>query len=1385
MVCKKEVIAWFCDLTASRRIDFLCALMDCCSPLELRFLGTYVESLGRRDYDRLRESELHANDVSYLSKLTNITDIRILDKVLTSLALMNSRCTDGASVLYRTLKEHTDAILSNGFRTRHHTETDEKVVLLAVIAVNHPAFTFSQKQALRSQLYALLQAVESKIVPEMDEVEDNPNTTDNVTSKETKEQLVSASTSNPDNREIDKVNHSQDSPPVHIKAIEVKGLINRQSDKRLEYTFQVHWSDSTVSCVSKTHAQLFDFQCKLVQLFPDEASTEQQDRVIPYIPGKRIFSMTPPGEQGEKTQTEIVEYTKQLSALPQHILQCDHVIQFFCSNVCDGSGMQQDIGHHSSISPSAPPAEKPKPPLPAVHLPALVTNQAEINKQLEQFAAGVNKTQVFPAALAQMQQSIQPHSMQQALQHQQQPSIHLRHPQPQQFPNVHIQQQQQQHQQSQQIKGHVSPHPHLPPHHPHMQMQSHAHIQLQQQQQVQQHTQHHHHHQQLLSPGNPQLQQQLPPPPQQQLHQPPPPPGTPTHNIAASVNQLHISQHHHQVNLPAPVQPHNNGNGSEGSTNNTNGGGGGGSNGGNVSMHSNNNSMVTATVTTTSAGNNSVYYQTVSSMVFIPTPSEQYTNAGSTSESVSVSQQSYKSVQPNPPQNWPPSFTTPGNPPTHTASLYASAPSTTHVCISQTPLQSPIFRCPVPYNSPQTGLAPSSSREVAPIIHEWLKKQRLHKYAYLFEGMSFDQVLKLSDEQIDRWNIVKGAKGRIKTQLEQLRKNDLHLFNGLTPQALGMHPNMGITPGFFMTPPPPGSAGTLLPHMAAAHIVSLQQQQQQQLGEGTGSECSSPPSSPRDSSDENDRDSEESESSATSCAETIQSQAKRRETSAGMPSPQQTSPRELVTKNRNQPSATSLPYSQVVKSVGVDAGRQGDRSPIPPGEPRQVAIKPQAGTAVSPMQQQQQQQQSANNDQQPQQLQLQPPPQKPHMHQQPPHQMQQRMNAMPSQPLPAGNTVVIGKQLPQVVSPDGNPGQLHQLDSPVIAGAPFTPHVFHIKQGNKSVHTVQYIQGDGEGGGFRTSKVVVQQAVPGARGSIASPSPPIPAGTLQSRSDVPMSVMQQHAQPQEQVNPTSKTVHNSGTIQLLPNLHSLALPTTDGYIAPTSVTYVTSSKQSLAISSDSTPCNNNLSSYNSCTSCGCNGQCGQANHQPSTSAPSSNSNGNSSSSSSSNLSSSHMIHFNQPTTYIAGPGQLNFPNYYHQGNMIPPGTPNSMRNAPPPSMPHSNGPRYPPPMPPSPLQGGLPDMMYGGNPHFGMMPPGAQMYLSGLGGMGHRGHGIHGGGGAGGSKKGQMTCFNCGGQGHRASECREATMESITHNSHYRLNYKSSTSDLAESTPDS
>ena len=45
---------------------------------------------------------------------------------------------------------------------------------------------------------------------------------------------------------------------------------------------------------------------------------------------------------------------------------------------------------------------------------------------------------------------------------------------------------------------------------------------------------------------------------------------------------------------------------------------------------------------------------------------------------------------------------------------------------------------------------------VVPPIQEWLKKQRLHKYAYLFEGMTVQQVSRLYQDlkvKIDKFFI--------------------------------------------------------------------------------------------------------------------------------------------------------------------------------------------------------------------------------------------------------------------------------------------------------------------------------------------------------------------------------------------------------------------------------------------------------------------------------------------------------------------------------------------------------------------------------------------------------------------------------------------------------
>ena len=58
---KEEVLSWFRQQVAPTRIETLCALLECCLPFELRFAGTVLENLGRRDFHDLRDAEQRAN----------------------------------------------------------------------------------------------------------------------------------------------------------------------------------------------------------------------------------------------------------------------------------------------------------------------------------------------------------------------------------------------------------------------------------------------------------------------------------------------------------------------------------------------------------------------------------------------------------------------------------------------------------------------------------------------------------------------------------------------------------------------------------------------------------------------------------------------------------------------------------------------------------------------------------------------------------------------------------------------------------------------------------------------------------------------------------------------------------------------------------------------------------------------------------------------------------------------------------------------------------------------------------------------------------------------------------------------------------------------------
>lgn len=148
---REGVYRWFSVLSSAQRAEFLCGLLDLCVPIELRFLGSCLEDLARKDYHSLRDAEIKANNAADLANLTNITDEVVRSKLLISLALLSSDNREAAGVLFRTLT-HIDTIINNYGLQLNDGQTGDQFLLLFTMASNHPAFSFHQKQVLRHEL---------------------------------------------------------------------------------------------------------------------------------------------------------------------------------------------------------------------------------------------------------------------------------------------------------------------------------------------------------------------------------------------------------------------------------------------------------------------------------------------------------------------------------------------------------------------------------------------------------------------------------------------------------------------------------------------------------------------------------------------------------------------------------------------------------------------------------------------------------------------------------------------------------------------------------------------------------------------------------------------------------------------------------------------------------------------------------------------------------------------------------------------------------------------------------------------------------------------------------------------------------------------------------
>ncbi|XP_047423740.1 zinc finger CCHC domain-containing protein 2 isoform X2 [Mugil cephalus] len=310
---KETVFEWFgLHLNPARRIEFMCGLLHMCQPLELRFLGSYLEDLARKDYHVLRDFEFRANSPSDLGVLTDVVDPVIRSKLLVCLSLLGSDSRECAGILFRILS-HVDPALfyktydyslppfrDSRLHPLHPPPQDgnvygrpeqtcgfsgnetataplEQLALLFTMASLHPAFHFHQREVVRGQLDKIELAIEEEngqrqLRRNAQATELMGQKTDYLSSPALGLGECSVSHQPCQNRRSSRWAPQREA--VHIEGIALRGITRTRIDK--EYNFEVKWSDDSSSTVTKTHLELENFLLKL----PKDQCTESFEKSI-------------------------------------------------------------------------------------------------------------------------------------------------------------------------------------------------------------------------------------------------------------------------------------------------------------------------------------------------------------------------------------------------------------------------------------------------------------------------------------------------------------------------------------------------------------------------------------------------------------------------------------------------------------------------------------------------------------------------------------------------------------------------------------------------------------------------------------------------------------------------------------------------------------------------------------------------------------------------------------------------------------------------------------------------------------------------------------------------------------------------------------------------
>ncbi|XP_072267919.1 zinc finger CCHC domain-containing protein 2 isoform X2 [Pyxicephalus adspersus] len=321
---REAVYEWFVQsLGPAQRLEFACGLLGLCNPLELRFLGSCLEDLARKDCHYLRDCETRANGLGGEAGLGDVSDRASRSKLIICLALLSSENREVAGRLYRLLllpamgaERLLEAWEDGEMKPGERAASREELLLLFTMASLHPAFSFHQRVTLRERLEQLREALCTKSRSEENIQEYLPN----------REKQVADGSMGTYNGATN-ASHSLQQEAVHIENISFKHVQRRRADKNTEYTFEVTWSDNSKTSVTKSYRELLEFLLKL----PKELSNEHID--------KTIIDALQLGKRKEEHQySDLEPIVQQIFSSPSKALLQNHRVYRFFHNVSTESG---------------------------------------------------------------------------------------------------------------------------------------------------------------------------------------------------------------------------------------------------------------------------------------------------------------------------------------------------------------------------------------------------------------------------------------------------------------------------------------------------------------------------------------------------------------------------------------------------------------------------------------------------------------------------------------------------------------------------------------------------------------------------------------------------------------------------------------------------------------------------------------------------------------------------------------------------------------------------------------------------------------------------------------------------------------------------------------